>query len=445
MVKISKIKLNTLIIFLLGMFATMPIVCIKVSGRFFSLFTVFFVLTIIYFIAKILFSEVKFKIGKNSFYIIAWLIMALVSSLFGWLYFQNNSLWKNASISYVSKLLIFILFAVIWCNQRCLKENTRNILNGLLVGCILNLIWTVIDGIGFYIFGISINNIVFRSYALSQNIRYGTISLIVNGLIRASGFNYDPAHIGFIAPAMIAYAIYKKKGWLFVLSVFAIFCSASTTALVCSLIIVIFNFKRIKLNGLFKKSNKSVVAKLLVIILILILIIISFDFIGGIVEKFISRIFNTYGKLNSNDPRLIYWTQFFNAVFFAGFRCITGTGFGTASYAYVFDNNILSRLGSANFFPYDMEMTYFSYFFDLGVFGLTVYIIMLYKLYKGFLKRNSENSIIISALLCGMIVSSFFYHYTLMAMQVIILIVGMGLLDINKKVSIQNVLVVKKV
>ena len=248
-------------------------------------------------------------------------------------------------------------------------------------------------------------------------------------MIRAGGFNDDPAHIGFIAPAMIAYSIYKKKGWLFLLSIASIASSTSTTALVCSLFVIIVNFRRIKQSLNSKNIKKALI--LIALVVIVILAVPRFlSMVITVIQKFLNRISNTYSGLSSSGERSIYILQFFKAVSVAGLMCLVGTGFGTASYAYVFDEQILQQLGLIYNFPYDMEMTYISYFFDLGIFGLGIYLFILYKLLKSTRNIKIGDNSIIRALLVGMILSALFYHYTIMAMQVLLLIVGLANLDV---------------
>lgn len=418
--------------FCMGVFSTMPIVGIKLLGHYFSLFDIFFGLSFIYFFVCVCRKKFDVIIGKNILLIMAWFFMALISSLCGWLYFEDAPEWRDAATSYVIKILLYLLFAFLLGAQDNQDILTKYVLKGILVGCVLNMVWSIIDAFSFYVFGVSINNIVFHQYAIDHNTRFGTLSLIIDGMIRAGGFNDDPAHIGFIAPAMAAYSIYKRKGWIFLLSIASIASSTSTTALVCTLFVIIVNCKRIKQMITAKNVKRALIA-IAAIMFIILIIPKGVSMVSTIVKKFFGRILNTYSNLGTSGERSIYIFQFFKALSIAGPMCLVGTGFGTASYAYVFDSDILNQLGLAVGFPYDMEMTYISYFFDLGIFGLGVYLIILYKLLKYTKKIENGDNSIVRALLVGMVLSALFYHYTVMAMQVILIICGMAQLDLQNK------------
>lgn len=410
------------------MFATMPIVAIKFFGRYFSLFTVFFGLAFVCLFFAAVNNGFRGKIGKNTGLFLIWLIMAVCSSFFGWLYFKTAPAWRETSLFYLTRIAMYFVFAVLWSKQRNGKIFVGYVLKGLVIGCTLNMAWAVIDAVGYYSFGISVNNFVFKQYAIDNGTRFGTVSLIINGMIRAGGFNDDPAHIGFIAPAMIAYSIHKKNGWLFLLATASIFASASTTALLCSVIVMIICAKRI-LKLITKKNVLRILICLPIILLVLLLIPNLYAKLFYAVQKFINRIFSTYGNIGNSGERSVYLFEFFKAITIAGVMCLFGTGLGTASYAYVFDPDILKQLGEIYNYPYDMEMTYIAYFFDLGIFGFTVYMVILFKLLLNFNKYKDEESIAIRTLVIGMALSALFYHYTLMAMQIILIIMGMAKAD----------------
>ena len=425
----QNLSLNEIVLLVMGIFSTMPIVCLNLFGRYISFFSIFLILSYItLFKGLINFGKIRTLSSVRNYSIfILWLFLAIISCFCGWIHFSNQYMWREASLSNLNKIIIFILFSVLWINQKDIKKNSSFLLKGIVYGCVANMLWATVDGIGFYLFGISLNNILFHEYAVANDIRNGALSIIRDGLIRASGFNYDPAHLGFIVPSMLAYSIRKNKKWLWLLVFFALICSASTTALVCSIIVLLLNIKYIKIGTDKTKIKKNLPVICLVGISLFLFFLIGFNtFVGEAIRKFWGRIYNTYINFSQDDYRVIYVTEFFNAISTAGIMIIFGTGFGTASYAYVFNNDILFKLGKINYFPYDMEMTYIAYFFDLGIVGFIIYIFLLYKIYHYSSKSKDSNGKIIYSLLIGMILSAFFYHYTLMAMQVLVVLVGMS-------------------
>ncbi len=435
------------ILFCMSLFSTAPILCLHVGGSYLSLFSVFFVFALVILAFNVVFKNVIIKLQRNTILLLVWLTGSIVSALFGCMYFTEQLAWRDTALLTIPKVIGFIMFVLLFALQPNKRELVSILVKGLIFGCFCNIVWTIIDGSCYYLFGFSLTNELFHDYAVDNNIRYETISIIVGGLIRSGGFNFDPAHMGFIIPAMVAYSMRKKKILLFLMSMLAIVFSASTTAAVCSVIVILINVNwRLLFSKKRKISAPKVIAGLILFITALVLII---WLLAPALEKFYNRVAEVYLHPSDDNPRVIYWKYFFQAVLNAGPMILVGTGFKTASYAYVFDNNILGILGASNYFPYDMEMNYIAYVFDLGIAGCALYLYFLYCIFRNTRKNQTDTGIGIYSLICGMIFSALFYHYTLMAMQVIILIVGLVFAEegcgsrcrlggVNEKISCNN-------
>ncbi len=84
-------------------------------------------------------------------------------------------------------------------NRARRKKDGRLVLKGLLLGAVLNCVWAVLDGLCYYVAHFSLNNVVFSAYIERHGIALGMSLILGNGLLRAAGFNTDPANIGFWA------------------------------------------------------------------------------------------------------------------------------------------------------------------------------------------------------------------------------------------------------
>ena len=82
--------------------------------------------------------------------------------------------------------------------------------------CKILIIWATIDAACFYGLGFSLSNMVFARYGATHDVIYGTVSLIINNgrMIRSAGFNYDPAHLGFLIPFVMGYGFMKKNTYI---------------------------------------------------------------------------------------------------------------------------------------------------------------------------------------------------------------------------------------
>ena len=429
--------------FMLGLTSTMPIVGIHLGTRDISLYRIIFVLVI--FCWGINTLQKGFYLGVESKKYLLWLAEALLASICGFIFLsQSEAAWSSMAASYMAKVFSFIIFVVLWNSQENAKEFNSVVLKGFFCGCMLNCIWAIIDAGGFYLFGKSINNIVFAGYIARNGIRHNMLSLIIypSGQIRAGGFNGDPAHLGFIAPIVAGYSVLKKKYWILLIAVGAILASASTTALVTSVITIILVIIRNYLNGNGngKISTKILLRNMLLIFVLLAIVLVNGNRLYNVVESAFSRFADRIGEVYLNQSHTDIRWDYIRFVPLAVTHVLPfiflGTGFGTASLGYVRDFEILSVLGNANNIPYDMENTYIAYLFDTGLIGFAIFIFILLGLFRFYIKKGDENEEIngiIWCSFCAMTFSMLFYHYILFAPQMLLLTIAASNIDIMRR------------
>ena len=438
--KANELNLPT-VVFFLGFFSTTPIITISYKQYDIAVFRVIFygilMLMIVNTIQRRFIHMPKYMKGLN-----LWFLESLFSCLCGWLYFYSiESEFSRAAFSYVPKVAVFLLFSLVWGNQESdlLSKCNSKLVKGIFYGCIANLIWAIIDGFVFYSFGISINNRLFNGYIQRHNVRYGMLSLVTNsGLFRAAGFNSDPAQVGFIAPLVMCYGLYKKKPWMIIIAILGTLTSASTTALVSSIVVLMIVIISKKKPS--KKIRGSGLALIIIIVPIIIIILISFKsqldyFVNTASEKFFDRVNALY--FESETQSNIRWSYLVYAPiawFNLSFLGVFGTGFGTASYGYVSDEHILSVIGQNRKFAYDPENTYVSYLLDTGIIGLIIYLVLtikLFKYYKRKVNSDCEFDLIEYSAILAIFLSMFFYHYILFTPQILFLIAGLSMMSSN--------------
>ena len=187
-------EINYGLAFLCGITATMPIVTIPSTNvsMFIVFTTAFLVINLLPFV-----SDLHFKFGNNTVRLLMWLITSLLSCIFGLLYFISNDEWSLVVQGYIPKIIVFIF--IIFLLTRYI-DLTVPLLKGLLFGAVANVVIAIVDAITYYSLVFSLINRWFQNYIITNNIRFGLISLTIGGTIRSGGFNYDPAHIGMLAP-----------------------------------------------------------------------------------------------------------------------------------------------------------------------------------------------------------------------------------------------------
>lgn len=430
--KCRVLSFDAFVFFLLGFFSTMPILTFNFASRDVSFSRLLFVISLVVLALKSL-RRGFIRIEPCIFKIDRWLGWSILSCLIGTVFFsiKGDTIFANAARSSIPKIIVLLLFAILWGNQKkeALFFANKCLIKGIVSGFVINLVWSICDAIIFYSRGVSINNIVFSSYLIRNGITDSRPSLILeSGLLRSGGLNYDPAHLGYIVPVILGYGMYKKKPFLLVLALGGLLASASTTALVCSLIIfltVIFDPDR---GGLTKKS----LLELLFIFVFLSVIILGFiDKVGYIIRKatvlFSDRVLNTYVDTNESNPRLIYLRFFLPAIYYLGPISIIGTGFGTASYGYA-----LNEASRVKYYAFDMENTYICYLLDTGMIGIILFFICFRTLFLGFYRNSYTNDDNDRFILCSTIsiaVVFLFYHYILFLPQMLVMISGLSLID----------------
>lgn len=420
----TKEKVHHILIFLLGVFVTMPILELNVGIARISIFTILLIFELFFLlISSFSFTQALYNSKVQSFFLV-WLLICSLSCFTGYLFFWGNEAWQQASLGYFSKIFIYMVFAILWFGQKNKKNYNSILLRGLLVGAILNIVWATIDAGLFYIFGVSISNIVFRKYGLTHDVAYNTVSLILNNgtMIRSAGFNFDPAHLGFLVPFVIGYGSIRKKYTLIIVGMLGILASASTTALLCSIIVILFSYKlkRIKI------SSKTIFLMLCIFVLLIILFVSNGSLANTIryaFDLFKNRVTSTYIDNGSENIRVQYLKYLPIAILELGPMILFGTGFGTASYGYCNNSFTMSAMDISNY-PYDMENTYIAYLLDTGILGFVVFIgllIVLFVFYRRTRNNSVENAICFS-LVCSIVFSMIFYHYVVYAVQMIALI-----------------------
>lgn len=432
------IKLLKYLSYLIGIFVTMPIVTLHYNGKHLSVFTFLYVLMMFMLIVTL--KSFTINIKKKSIILYFWLLFSMVSSIFGLLFFVTEKEWSNVVLRYIPKIYSFFIFLFLLYNSKYKKIIIEFFFNGLIMGCIFNLVWVTIEGFIFYVYHISLNNIVFADYIklLPENRKF--ISITYAGGIRATGFNYDPAHLGGLIPIVFTYFYLNRNYMMFILIITALAFSQSTTALLSTIIIAILHFKKGFMNDIKSKSfcrRKLVVGVFFLLFLMPVIFLNNYNLFNSLqknVYGFINRVTTVYIKNDEPDIRMLYHKYIPDAMIFNGFATIIGTGFGTASYPYVSEKNMRDSLNIISKKPYDPESTYISYLFDLGIIGLLIYLYILLIIYRYYSHYyRSKYNIIIFSIINGIILSSLFYHYTLTAYHVLSIIMAILYMEIQVK------------
>ncbi|MBO7453029.1 MAG: O-antigen ligase family protein [Clostridiales bacterium] len=399
----------------------MPIVGIPLAGRYFTIFNILFIVTFAFCLLKTFSkNEVNIivkSINSRTRLLFVFFFIEVIAAFIGLFFLPQN--WSRQIFSYLIKSIEYAaLFLLIMCEDEDDKEVVvTSFMNGLLFGCIVNAVWGIVQAILWYIGKISLNQLLF-SRAIRNEKQVGIYVNVYYG-IRVSGLNTDPAHLGALLPILFYYSTRRRKTILILLCLVSLAFSGSTTALLaiafCSFI-MIFRF-----DCLGKKTSISshTVLKTLLGILCVALMILSlrnteiFLRLSGNTTGFLSRVLDVYGNA-SESTRGTYYLNVFNELYRRLPFAFFGTGLGTSGYAY-YDFPEAAIQG-----VFDVESTYLSYLFDVGIVGLLVYLILLGKSF--FVLRNKDDekiNILLMGVLLSIIATGISYHYIITTYQII--------------------------
>lgn len=422
--KIDKfLQLKIVLYFLLGLFSTMPICTIMGKSIFTYLIGIVVGINAIRIICK---GSIE-KLNNRGILLFFFCVNSLVAQIIGFIYFYNDEMFKNVTLPYIPKIIIYILFFVFIGNER--EEYINNIIKGIWCGAVCNIVWTIMDGICYYLFHWSLTNKVFENYAMNRVGGHNYISIIQGGTIRSTGFNIDPAHLGYIIPLVIVVALIRNKKIYIVIAAMGFIFSQSTTSLVASALSAILVMPII-CNVRNRKLNQKKFIKYL-LVTIIILIFMSHTDIPMILKNGVSTVLNridtVYVKNSDDNIRIKYYLYAIPALFSNGILSFTGTGFDTATHAYHNIDSIWNALNT-RYFAHDPENLYATYLIDTGIFGFAFYIIMLFMNIRYYYLRVNKmadwrNTFLLAGL-CAITFSGLFYFYTFGASQMLILCIA---------------------
>ena len=414
---------------LFGFFSTSPVLGMKVPW---GSYMTFYNLLLPIVLAELFFSR-SYKYQSNGIIVkyILWAIIGLVSCGFGYLYFWGEPAWQKNALFYVPYVVAYLLLFLLILHKKDASKRCSYLIKGLFLGFLINIMVAIIDSGVYYATGFSLTNTLFADFisayrANSKN----AIALATAEGIRSSGFNVDPSDIGMFAIILTIYALYKRKYHLIVLSFFGCLASISIVGLAGMFMALVAHFRLLKFT---KKSLLGIAISVIAIVII-----------GSNIPIFETMKFATTARIEQKDKenrRAQYWLNFIPAVLHSPNALLIGNGYFTASYAYKRAGNKFAN------FPYDPEQTYFAYYFDLGLIGFVIMMIMYCQTYKKLKRRYNlaemDEDLYPIAGLEGIAIACLGYHYTIYSVVMLMTmcaIVQVSKSDKNKsKVITENI------
>ncbi len=348
----------------------------------------------------------KRKASKLQNKYIIWSIITFISSFFGIAYFSDVPAFLEMDVSYITRMLIyFVLFLFFMYKQ--VGERAKYIMSGIIWGMIFNVVICIVESLIYYVTGVAI----IRDFLTFSNGNTIARTIIEGNRIRSTGFTVDPATVGLYAVMLTSYGWYKKIYIYVLLSFICSFATLSATMIVGLLMITIYQMRESR-----KNLTRIVLVCLAISFLLSSINNSAFDMLkNNMVERMDE-------KVETGDARRAdYWFMFPEAVINSPHALLIGTGYMTASYAYIKIDPTIRKD-----YAYDPEQTYISNFFDWGLPGLIVWLSLYFALYKKMRliyrsKRADNMDPIYLSFVESVLIVCLFYHYTLFVVIMLII------------------------
>ena len=389
---------------LFGFFSTSPVLGVNTPWG--SYMTFYNLLIPIVFV-ELLFSK-KIKIKPNGIIIkyLLWALIGLLSCGFGYVYFWGEPAWQKNALFYVPYVIVYLLIFLFMLQKKDASIRCSFLVKGLFLGFLVNIVVAIIDSGVYYTTGFSITNTLFADFIAAYRANStNAIALATNEGIRSSGLNVDPSDIGMFAIILTIYALYKRKYYLIILALIGCLASISIVGLAGMLIALVIHIRLLNL------SMHHIIGIVISVVAIIFLINSNNSIIESMKFATTARIEMKEGTYDDEDnKRAQYWIKFIPAVVNNPIALFIGNGYYTASYAY-------KKVGCQfAYFPYDPEQTYFAYYFDLGLIGFIIMLMMYWQTYKKikhrYVKMGKLDDLYPIAGLEGIAIACLGYHYT---------------------------------
>lgn len=432
----------------LGIGMTSPLLALVVSGHIISLATVAFSLVFFDLILNKKPGRVINDKPLHKQYFNYWMYISIASSIFGFIYFIGiNEEYAYSALSSLPKIFFYLLLFYLFAHDANGQEKMEYAFSGLKYGILINLVWTIIDASLFYMIGESLTNNVFASYIVAADLANGQCSTIEGFSIRSAGLNVDMATIGQFAVSAVVYSFLYNKKWLTLVGVLACFASVSFIGIVGVFIAFVWQY-------MFRKEAKNRILKLCVVSALAIYAVHFFyntnnEIITGMRTAVELRAEAKKGDDHSASLRKLVIMKFPACVAHMPTSLFIGTGYFSAVYPYYKEGLEYRDFNIRNPKPTAMENTFVQYFFDLGLWGLLFFCLMIFKIYKlsyrEFMLEKNEFYALLFAYIFGAFFDYLFYHNILYSVDIMVFIASAlylrrtkPLLNNSNNITIQN-------
>lgn len=383
-IKKKSFKMEALI-FIMGLTASMVILCLK-NISFLNWAIV--VLIIFYILHLICGANLSIKQIDIHYLLIS--ILVIISSLVS-IYNIWGESWKRAAIFNV---FLYTMYAVLCCFQGMFsKKSIIAFREGLKISIGIQVVWATIQYILWKGYRVDINTIFFTDILSMVD----QASQFKFGELNISGLAWHPINM---APTLIlGYCLLNKWYMKVIVIISALFTNNSTVLIgitACLILDLYFNFYRKKIV-----LKRSTVIAFFSIVFIISLIVYKTDIVEKIFSSFTylsGRITGNFDDGGSADAHIRYYTSIPQVIgMSSAYQILFGYGEGTSGYTMGVLFNQYTNLKS-----WVVESDFVNILINKGIIGFVVFYYWLFKIaIKGKKIDNRYFICIFSMVICG--------------------------------------------
>lgn len=384
-------------VFFLVLFSTFMLVQFKIVD-------LFWVMQVLFCMAYIVLTKNK-KIVIDKWILVLYVVWGL--STFFCLFSSIPLSYKKSSIIGIVQLIPIFLSVVVYSRHVVSESFVESIKKAIIISCIIQLIWCLIQFLLYKCFSIDLNQVVFRDI----------LHMVENPSQYKLG-NYHPSglcwHSAFMAPIVIIAFVFSENYIVKILAIIdAVICNNATAMIgigVC-LIMSIGFYAFYFLKEKTKKIKKRTIFGIIAIVVIFILVLFNTEIFSIVIEKIVNIYERATGisRDGSSVAHIRYYLAYPKVVDDENIIQFL-FGYGTSNSGYP-----ISKLFGqyADLKSWAVESDIMNQLYSSGIFGFLIfYGLLLYIAIRG-LKIDKRYFILMISLILAGITYNIQFHWVI--------------------------------
>lgn len=386
---------------------------IPVGETGFAFVNVIYILIILY-----QFFEAKKAYKSKTCSIIIALFLASMVSLIIAVLSEYNYISRAFSLL-LKNYFILIGFAALF-QKRTMKHYLQFFLKGFWLCAFIQMIWSWFERICYSTFNFSLNQYVFENL-LHINSDHTFLFLADNGVIRVSGFSWEPANLALVLVIGLILSEKEIHKWLFIISILMTTSMTGFTLLGIYVVAILVSKNKEKTT---RKRFEYIGITLFTALIVLALLVNFNQKVNAIFTTYTSRItylLNYKPDLNNSaSVHITYYPEAFKILFNGNVANIL-FGYGPFLAGESFDTVLSAKYSSVHNAFWNPESDFVTVLVGNGITGIIIfYMLFCLGLKKTYKAKNNKEFYIVLVILFGGI--TYLYYASTWPLLIVVMI-----------------------